>query len=134
MNYEYFNTMLMQSLGNKIGSTAPQITPSASFGYEDAMQAQDIFWGTKKLFLYAKVKNPTNVKLESIVTKTENSFGAIIISSNTGDISMVLSAILSANDEILCISGFFGGILKRFAIKNSFCEIDDFFASEYKIK
>ncbi len=141
MNYEYFNTLLVQSIGSKTGSTAPQITPSASFGYKDAMQAQEIFEGTKKLPLYARVGNPTNTKLESIVTKIENGFGAIATSSGMGAISMVLSAILSANDEILCIGGFFGGTytlvgetLKRFAIKSSFCEIDDFATIEKKLK
>ncbi len=54
---------------------------------------------------------------------------------------MVLSAILSANDEILCIGGFFGGTytlanqtLKRFAVKSSFCEIDNFAHMEDRLK
>ncbi|NOX15526.1 MAG: O-acetylhomoserine aminocarboxypropyltransferase/cysteine synthase, partial [Epsilonproteobacteria bacterium] len=81
----------------------------------------------------ARVGNPTNAKLESVVTKIENGFGAVATSSGMGAISMVLSAILSAGDEVLCIGGFFGGTytlvgetLKRFGVTNSFCEVDDF--------
>ena len=50
-----------------------------------------------------------------------------------GAISMVLNAILSSGDEVLYIGGFFGGTytlvdetLKRFGVKSSFCEVDDF--------
>ncbi len=141
MNFEDFNTLLVQSIGNKTGATAPSITPSASFGYKDANQAENIFAGTENLPLYARVGNPTNAKLESIVTKLENGFSAIATSSGMGAISMVLSAILNSDDEILCIGGFFGGTytlvnqtLKRFGIKSSFCEVDDFLHVEAKLK
>ncbi len=141
MNFENYNTLLVQSIGNKIGSTAPVLTPSASFGYKDASQAQDIFAGTEQLPLYARVGNPTNTKLESVVTKIENGFGAIATSSGMGAISMVLSAILSVGDEVLCIGGFFGGTytlvnetLKRFGVTNSFCEVDNFLHIETKLK
>ncbi len=141
MNFEDFNTLLVQSIGNKIGATAPTITPSASFGYKDAKQAEDIFCGAQNLPLYARVGNPTNSKLESVITKMENGFGAIATSSGMGAISMVLNAILNTNDELLCIGGFFGGTytlvnqtLKRFGIKNSFCKIDNFLHIENKLK
>ncbi|MFK5881327.1 MAG: aminotransferase class I/II-fold pyridoxal phosphate-dependent enzyme [Sulfurospirillum sp.] len=141
MNFENFNTLLVQTIGNKVGATAPVITPSASFGYKDALQAENIFAGSENLPLYARVGNPTNTKLESIVANIENGFGAIATSSGMGAISMVLSAILSTNDEILCIGGFFGGTytlvnqtLKRFGVKNSFCQIDDFLHIEDKLK
>ncbi len=140
-DFDYYNTLLVQSIGNKVGSTAPIITPSASYGYEDSKQAQDIFSGSKNLPLYARVGNPTNAKLESVVTKIENGFGAIATSSGMGALSMVLTSILSADDEILCIGGFFGGTytlvnetMKRFGIQNSFCEIDDCEYIESKLK
>ncbi|NOX14630.1 MAG: O-acetylhomoserine aminocarboxypropyltransferase/cysteine synthase, partial [Epsilonproteobacteria bacterium] len=81
MNFEDYNTLLVQSIGNKIGSTAPVLTPSASFGYKDAAQAENIFAGVEQLPLYARVGNPTNAKLESVVTKIENGFGAVATSS-----------------------------------------------------
>jgi len=141
MNFEYFNTLLVQEIGNKVGPTAPIITPSASYGYKDAQEAQDIFSGASKLPLYARVGNPTNAKLESVATKIENGFGAIATSSGMGAISMVLNAILSCGDEVLCIGGFFGGTytlvdetLKRFGVKSSFCKVDDFKHIEERLK
>jgi O-acetylhomoserine (thiol)-lyase len=141
MNFEYFNTLLVQEIGNKVGATAPVITPSASYGYKDAQEAKDIFSGTSKLPLYARVGNPTNAKLEAVATKLENGFGAIATSSGMGAISMVLSALLNSDDEMLCIGGFFGGTytlvdetLKRFGVKNSFCEVDDFKHIENRLK
>jgi len=133
MDFEYFNTLLVQEIGNKVGATAPVITPSASYGYKDAQEAEDIFSGNLKLPLYARVGNPTNTKLETVVTRLENGFGAIATSSGMGAISMVLSALLNSGDEVLCVGGFFGGTytlvdetLRRFGVKSSFCEVDDF--------
>ncbi len=75
-DFDYFNTLLVQSVGSKVGPTAPTITPSAAYGYENAEEAEGIFAGEVNLPLYARVGNPTNAKLESIVAKMEGGFGA----------------------------------------------------------
>ncbi len=132
-DFDYFNTLLVQSVGSKVGPIAPTITPSAAYGYENAEEAEGIFAAQVNKPLYARVGNPTNAKLESIVAKMEGGFGAIATSSGMGAISMVCSAFLSAGDELLCIGGFFGGTyslvnetLARFGITNTFCTVDDF--------
>ena len=132
-DFDYFNTLLVQSVGSKVGPIAPTITPSAAYGYENAEQAEGIFAGEVNLPLYARVGNPTNAKLESIVAKMEGGFGAIATASGMGALSMVTTAFLATGDEILCIGGFFGGTyslvnetMKRFGVSNSFCEVDDF--------
>ncbi len=132
-DFDYFNTLLVQSVGSKVGPIAPTITPSAAYGYENAEQAEGIFSGEVNLPLYARVGNPTNAKLESIVAKMEGGFGAIATASGMGALSMVTTAFLNTGDEILCIGGFFGGTyslvndtMKRFGVSNSFCEVDDF--------
>ena len=131
-DFNYFNTLLVQNVGSKVGAIAPTIVPSAAYGYKDAQEAEGIFAGEVNLPLYARVGSPTNAKLEGIVAKIENGFGAIATSSGMGALSMVCTAFLSAGDEILCIGGFFGGTyslvnetLARFGITNSFCEVDD---------
>ncbi len=131
-DFDYFNTLLVQNVANKVGPTAPVIVPSASYGYENASQAEDIFSGNLNLPLYARVGNPTNARLESVVTKLENGFGGIATSSGMGAIHMVFSSFLNSGDEILCVGGFFGGTytlvnetLKRFGVKSSFCPVDD---------
>ena len=140
-DFNYFNTLLVQSIGSKVGPIAPTIVPSAAFGYEDAEQAEGIFAGEVNSPLYARVGNPTNAKLESVVAKMEGGFGAIATSSGMGAIAMVTTALLKTVDEVLCIGGFFGGTytlitetMKRFGVTNSFCEVDDFKHIEAKLK
>ncbi len=140
-DFNYFNTLLVQSVGSKVGSIAPTIVPSAAFGYEDAEQAEGIFAGEINSPLYARVGNPTNAKLESVVASMEGGFGAIATSSGMGAISMVTTAFLKAGDEVLCIGGFFGGTytlinetMKRFGVESSFCDVDDFTNIEAKLK
>lgn len=140
-DFDYFNTLLVHSVGSSTGPIAPAIMPSAAFGYENAQEAEGIFSATVNKPLYARVGNPTNGKLEGIVAKMEGGFGAIATSSGMGAISMVCTAFLSAGDEILCIGGFFGGTyslvnetLARFGVANSFCEVDDFAHIESTLK
>ncbi|RRS30053.1 MAG: O-acetylhomoserine sulfhydrylase [Epsilonproteobacteria bacterium (ex Lamellibrachia satsuma)] len=140
-DFDYFNTLLVQNVGSKVGPIAPTIVPSAAFGYEDAQQAEGIFAGEVNAPLYARVGNPTNAKLESVVAKMEGGFGAIATSSGMGAISTVTTAFLRAGDEVLCIGGFFGGTytlinetMKRFGVSNSFCDVDDFGHIEAKLK
>lgn len=132
-DFDYFNTLLVHSVGSKVGPIAPAIIPSAAYGYEDAEEAEGIFAAEVNKPLYARVGNPTNGKLEGIVAKMEGGFGAIATSSGMGAISMVCTAFLNTGDEMLCIGGFFGGTyslvnetLARFGVTNSFCTVDDF--------
>ena len=140
-DFNYYNTQLVQNVGSKVGPIAPTIVPSAAFGYEDAQTAEGIFSGQVNSPLYARVGNPTNAKLESVVAKMESGFGAIATSSGMGAISMVTTALLKYEDEVLCIGGFFGGTytlitdtMQRFGISNTFCEVDDIKHIEKKLK
>lgn len=140
-DFNYYNTLLVQSVGSKVGPIAPTITTSAAFGYEDAQTAEGIFSGEVNAPLYARVGNPTNAKLEAVVAKMEGGFAAIATSSGMGALSMVTTAFLKSGDEVLCIGGFFGGTytlitetMKRFAVTNSFCEVDDMQHIEKKLK
>jgi len=140
-DFDYFNTLLVHSVGSNTGPISPTIVPSAAFGYESAEEAEGIFSATVNKPLYARVGNPTNARLESIVAKMEGGFGAIATSSGMGAISMVCTAFLSSGDELLCIGGFFGGTyslvnetLARFGVTNSFCEVDDFTHIESALK
>jgi len=139
-DFDYYNTLLVQSVGSKTGPIAPTVVPSAAYGYADAEEAEGIFAGEVNKPLYARVGNPTNGKLESIVAKMEGGFGAIATASGMGALAMVTTAMLKAGDEVLCIGGFFGGTytlvnetLKRFGVSNTFCEVDDFTHIEAKL-
>ena len=132
-DYNYYNTLLVQSVGSKVRAIAPVITSSAAFGYENAQEAEGIFNGQVANPLYARVGNPTTAKLESIVAKMEGGLGAIATSSGMGALAMVMTAYLKAGDKVLCIGGFFGGTytlvnetMKRFGIESNFCAINEF--------
>jgi O-acetylhomoserine (thiol)-lyase len=141
INFEYFHTLIPQSIGSKSGAVAPTITPSAAFAYESAEEAEAIFSGDVAKPLYARMGNPTNAKLEEILCKIEDADSAIVTSSGMGAISMVLTAFLKAGDEVLCIGGFFGGTyalmsetMPRFGVRADFCDVDDFEKIENKLK
>ena len=140
-DFDHFNTLLVHNVGSRVGPIAPTIVPSAAFGYQNAEEAEGIFSAQVNKPLYARVGNPTNGKLESIVAQIEGGFGALATSSGMGAISMVCTAFLNSGDEILCIGGFFGGTyslvnetLARFGVTNSFCEVDDFEHIENTLK
>ncbi len=130
-NFEDFNTFLVQNVGSKTRAIAPTITPSAAFGYESAQEAEGIFAGSVQNPLYARMGNPTNAKLEAIMTRLEGGTAAIATSSGMGAMAMVLTALLESGDEVLCIGGFFGGTytlvnetLARFGVKGLFFDVD----------
>ncbi|BDY12594.1 PLP-dependent transferase [Hydrogenimonas cancrithermarum] len=132
-HYEYFNTLLPQLIGEKEGAIAPQITPSAAFGYASAQEAEAIFAGEAAKPLYARMGNPTGAKLETVLAKMEGGFGAVATSSGMAAIAMVLTGLLESGDEVLCVGGFFGGTyalmnetMPRFGIEGIFCDVDDF--------
>ncbi|MBD3789650.1 MAG: O-acetylhomoserine aminocarboxypropyltransferase/cysteine synthase [Campylobacterales bacterium] len=140
-DFNYFNTLLVQNVGSKTGAISPAIIPSAAYGYEDSQEAEGIFSGDVNKPLYARVGNPTNTKLESVVAKMEGGIGALATASGMGALAMICTAFLRAGDEILCIGGFFGGTytlvnetLKRFGISNTFCGVDDFEHIETKLR
>jgi len=95
-DFDYYNTLLVQSVGSKTGPIAPTVVPSAAYGYADAEEAEGIFAGEVNKPLYARVGNPTNGKLESIVAKMEGGFGAIATASGMGALAMVTTAMLKA--------------------------------------
>ena len=139
-DFDYYNTLLVQNVGSRVGPVAPTVVSSASYGYANAQEAEGIFAGEVNKPLYARVGNPTNAKLEGIVAKMEGGFGAIATASGMGALAMVTTAFLKAGDEVLCIGGFFGGTytlvnetLKRFGVTNSFCDVDDFEHIEAKL-
>lgn len=131
-HFEEFNTFLVQQVGSKTGAIAPTITASAAYGYADATEAEAIFSGSSQNPLYARMGNPTNRQLESIMTKLEGGIDAIATSSGMGAISMVLTALLESKDRLLCVGGFFGGTytlvhetLARFGVEGIFVDVDE---------
>lgn len=119
----------MQSYNRAISTP---IVSSATFFYENSKEAEDIFSGNSKHFLYSRMGNPTSAELEQKLSKMENGIGAIATSSGMGAITMVITSLCSSGDEIVAVGGLFGGsyalmsqTLPRFGINTKFLEVDD---------
>ena len=130
-HFEYFSTLLPQMVGAKEGAVAPEIVPSAAFGYASAQEAEEIFAGEVAKPFYARMGNPTGARLEKVLAKMEGGAGSVVTASGMGAISMVLGAFCEKGDRVLCVGGFFGGTyalvnetLPRFGVEPLFCEVD----------
>ena len=140
-HFEYFSTLLPQLVGEKEGAVAPEIVPSAAFGYASAQEAEAIFAGEVAKPFYARMGNPTGAKLETVLAKLEGGAGGVAASSGMGAISMVLTAFCERGDRVLCVGGFFGGTyalmnetLPRFGIEGVFRDVDDFEGIERELQ
>jgi len=132
-NFEDFCTKFVQTVGNKEGAVSPVLTTSASFAYGSAEIAEGIFDGSVKKPLYSRMGNPTTSKLESILADMDGGVGAVATSSGMGATTLATMSLLSSGDEIVSIGGLFGGTyslfnetLRRFGIKTSFYDVDEF--------
>lgn len=131
--FEEYTTKFVQTIGKKEGAVSPTIINSVSFGYGSAEKSEGIFDGSVKEPLYARVGNPTSAHLESILADMDGGVGAITTSTGMAATTLACMSILSAGDEVISIGGLFGGTysffnetLKRFGIKTSFFDVDEF--------
>ncbi len=131
--FEDFQTFIVQNSASKDGAISTPIVNSAAFSYGDPYSAEEIFSGKSKKPLYSRMGNPTNTKLENLISSIDGGVGAIAASSGMGAISMVATSMLQSGDEVICIGGLFGGsysffseTLKRFGVETEFIScLDD---------
>lgn len=119
----------MQSYNRAISTP---ITSSATFFYQDSKEAEDIFSGNTMQPLYSRMGNPTSAQLEQKLSSLEKGVGAVATSSGMGAITMVITSLCSAGDEIVAVGGLFGGTyalmsqtLPRFGINTKFLDVDE---------
>ncbi|BCD62578.1 O-acetylhomoserine (thiol)-lyase [Nitratiruptor sp. YY08-26] len=131
-NFERFQTFVLQQSAAKDGAISPPIIGSAAFSYGDPKSAEAVFAGESRKPLYARMGNPTNAKLETLLAAIDQGDGAVVTSSGMGAIAAVVSAFLQSGDEIICVGGLFGGTyafftqnLPRFGIKVRFFRADE---------
>jgi O-acetylhomoserine (thiol)-lyase len=130
-NLEKFATQVVQLTGSKEGAVSPAIVQSAAFAYGNSETGENIFNAKVKKPLYARMGNPTNTKLETILTSMDEGCGTIVTSSGMGAISMAVMSIVNSGDEIISIGGLFGGTYSffsetasRFGVKTRFFDVD----------
>lgn len=76
--------------------------------------------------------NPTSAKLENLLTVMDGGIGAVATSSGMSAITLAVTSLVGASDEIISIGGLFGGTysffnetLSRFGVKSSFFDVDE---------
>ncbi len=136
-NFEEFATYFVQNVGSKEGAVSPAIVQSAAFGYGSPETAEEIFDGSVKKPLYARMGNPTNAKLEGILAEMDGGVGAVVTSSGMAATTLATMSLLKSGDSIISIGGLFGGTysyfsetLSRFGMGTKFFDVDEFEAIE----
>ncbi len=114
-NYERYQTFVVQESAKKDGPISPPIVGSASFAYGSPQNAEAIFAGELDRPLYARMGNPTNTLLETLIAGIDEATGSIVASSGMGAIAMVATSMLQAGDEVACVGGLFGGSYALFS-------------------
>ncbi|VAY86363.1 O-acetylhomoserine sulfhydrylase / O-succinylhomoserine sulfhydrylase [hydrothermal vent metagenome] len=133
MNLNKFYTKIINLTSNKKGPVSTPIVNSASFAYGDSATAVERFSGDLQNPQYARMGNPTNIKLEKAMTTIEGGIQAFCTSSGMASVSMAVLSLAIAGDEIIVVGGLFGGtysffknFCSRCGIKSHFFEADDF--------
>ncbi|WP_281950517.1 aminotransferase class I/II-fold pyridoxal phosphate-dependent enzyme [Nitrosophilus kaiyonis] len=130
--FEEFQTFIVQQSADKDGPLSPPIINSAAFSYGNPESAEKIFSGEINRPLYSRIANPTNSKLENLISYIDKGAGSVVTSSGMGAISLAIMSFLKSGDEIISIGGLFGGTysffsetIKRFGIDVKFIDADE---------
>lgn len=96
------------------GASAVPVYQTAAFTYRTAQELSDIFAGRARGDVYSRISNPTSFALEHRLAQLEKGVACIATSSGMAAISAVMVALLQSGDEILSVSGLFGGTVSLF--------------------
>ncbi len=140
----HFNTLQIHA-GQKpdieTHSRAVPIYQTASYNFDDAQHAADLFALAKPGNIYTRIMNPTTDVLEKRLAALEGGVGALVTSSGMAAISYSIFNLAESGDEIIAASTLYGGtytlfndrLLKQYGIKAHLVDPDDFDAIEQKI-
>lgn len=114
------------------GSRAVPIYQTASYVFNDAQHAANLFGLQEFGYIYTRLNNPTNDILEKRLAAVEGGLGAAVFASGASAISSTFLTLCKAGDHILSSSSLYGGTfnllnvtLPRFGIHTSFIDADN---------
>jgi len=98
------------------GSMIIPLYQSVAYPYADAMEAAEIFKGTKTGYTYGRWDNPTVANFEKRMAALENTESAIATASGMSAIMLLCHTLLSPGDEIVSSNRVYGGTFSLFDI------------------
>jgi len=110
----------------------PPIYQVSTFAFDNAAQAEALFAGKGRGYVYSRMGNPTVDALEKSIAVLEGGYGALACGSGMAAISTALGAMLRAGDHVVCGEAVYGptcclveGYLDRFQIESTMVDTSD---------
>lgn len=114
------------------GPVVPPIYQTSTFKFESADHGGDLFAGKRNGFIYTRMFNPTIKAMEDAVAALENGYKALGCASGMAAISTMFTALLNANDHVLCSKSVYGPtntllstVLSKFNVSTTFVNTSD---------
>jgi len=106
------------------GSISPPIYQSSTFAFRSAEQGAAIFAGTEEGYVYSRIANPTNVRLEKKMARLEGTEAGLAFASGLAAIAACVTTLTKEGESFITDDTIYGGthamfkeIIPRFGIK-----------------
>ena len=116
----------------EFGPVVPPIYQTSTFKFENAAHGASLFKGEKEGYIYTRMSNPTVEAMEKSVAELEGGFKALGCASGMAAISTTFTAMLKANDHVICSKAVYGPtttllrtIFEKFNIETTFVETSE---------
>lgn len=97
-----------------LGSVTPPLYQTATFVAGDTAELEAINAGTKRGYVYSRVRNPTVLTAEQRVAALEGAESAVLFGSGMAAVAGALAPFLSAGDEVVALPDIYGGSIRYF--------------------
>ncbi len=97
-----------------LGAVTPPIFQSATFVSADTAELEAINAGTKRGFVYSRVRNPTVLAAEQRIAALEQAESAVLFASGMAAVAGALAPLLAAGDEVVVLPDIYGGSFRYF--------------------
>lgn len=116
----------------EFGPVVPPIYQTSTFKFESAAHGASLFKGEKEGYIYTRMSNPTVEAMEKSVAELEGGFKALGCASGMAAISTAFTALLKANDHVICSKSVYGPtstllrtIFEKFNVETTFVETSE---------
>ncbi|MBS3817260.1 MAG: O-acetylhomoserine aminocarboxypropyltransferase/cysteine synthase, partial [Candidatus Thermoplasmatota archaeon] len=110
-----FDSLLIHSEEKKeTKSTTTPIHATASYRFDSADEAAELFELEKDGDIYSRISNPTTREFESRLANIEKGVGSVATSSGMAAISLLVSSLVEKGENIVSSSKLYGGTYNLF--------------------
>ena len=97
-----------------LGAVAPPLYQTTAFVSADSEELEAINSGSKRGFVYSRIRNPTVLAAEQRLAALEGAQSAVLFSSGMAAVAGALAPLLSAGDELITTPDIYGGSVRYF--------------------